>query len=347
MNTLYLDCRMGITSAKIFGALVDIMENPNAFIYDFNKLGMSGVSVELLPDALNGITGVQLEFRRRASDSLDMYDDEIDEDEILEKHHHRRSRTLEDVIDIIEDMSISNEIAGRAIRVYENIVKAYAKANNKETDAVKLRRTGSRDIIASIVGTFVALDKLKPEKVIVSTVAVGDGYARTPRGKMPIPVPEVQLLLEGMPFAAGTESGELCTLCGAALISEIADEYGSLPEMSISKSGAGFGRRTFKSGVNCVRAYFGEHLSTAADESYIKLTSELYGDTDIPEIADELKKIGIINASMSDIYKLNGEKGHKLTIISEAKIADSIATYLLEKTDATQVIRQLVSAYSE
>ena len=34
MDTLYLDCRMGITGAKIFGALVDLMDNPNAFIYD-------------------------------------------------------------------------------------------------------------------------------------------------------------------------------------------------------------------------------------------------------------------------------------------------------------------------
>ena len=91
MYTLYLDCRMGITGAKIFGALVDLMDNPNAFIYDFNKLGLSGVSVEILPDALNGIKGIQLEFRRRSSNDLDMYDEELDDDE-TERRHRRRGR---------------------------------------------------------------------------------------------------------------------------------------------------------------------------------------------------------------------------------------------------------------
>ena len=346
MDTLYLDCRMGITGAKIFGALVDLMDNPNAFIYDFNKLGLSGVSVEILPDALNGIKGIQLEFRRRSSNDLDMYDEELDDDE-TERRHRRRGRSLQDITEIIDDMAISNEVADRAIHVYESIFKAYAKANNRDESTVRLHRTASKDVIASIVGSFVALEKLKPEKVIVSTVAVGAGYTRTPRGKMPIPIPEIQLLLDDIPYTAGTEENDLCTMCGAALISEIADESGNFPEMDIAKSGAGFGVRTFKSGVNCVRAYLGKFLFTSANSSYIKLTADLFDSVDLVKLGEGLEKVDINSICITEVSRLDGAKGRRLEVLCSNDNADSIATYIIENTDTKQVMRQIVSAYSE
>ena len=38
MDTLYIDCRMGVTGNKLLGALMDIMENPDLFVYNFNKI---------------------------------------------------------------------------------------------------------------------------------------------------------------------------------------------------------------------------------------------------------------------------------------------------------------------
>lgn len=349
MDTLYIDCRMGATAVKIFGALIDVMENPNLFVYNFNKICMDGISIQRQDDALNGVTGSQIDFIRRASDELDPYADELDdEEESSIRRHNRRSRGLDDVIDIIDAMDIKNSVADRAIRIYENIVNAYAKANNKASENVKLRRTGSKDVIAAVVGICFALDELKPERVIASTVAVGNGYTRTPRGKMPIPTPEIQLLLEGKPYTAGTENGKLCDLCGAAIIAEIADEFGNLPEMSLSRLGAGFGRRTFKNGINCVRAYLGKALFTTADEAYINLSAEIYDidKTALKELGNELENIGIMSATVSETESLNGIGGYMLNVIVSSENADAVATYILENTDTKHVIRKLVNAYS-
>ena len=72
MDTLYIDCRMGVTGNKLLGALMDIMENPDLFVYNFNRIGMDSISMQRMPDAMNGVTGSQIEFQRRASDEFDL-----------------------------------------------------------------------------------------------------------------------------------------------------------------------------------------------------------------------------------------------------------------------------------
>lgn len=349
MDTLYIDCRMGVTGNKLLGALMDIMENPDLFVYNFNRIGMDSISMQRMPDAMNGVTGSQIEFQRRASDEFDPYADEIDADEAEEHRPLRhRSRTLYDIEDMISELKLDASVKERAIKVYNRIADAAAKTNNRDKETMKMRRTGSRDIIASVVGVCMAMNELKPGKVIASVIAVGDGYMNTPRGRMPIPVPEVQMLLEGVPFNAGTETGELCTLDGAALIAEIADEFGNIPEMTIAKSGAGFGRRTFKSGVNCVRSYLGKSLYTAANEAYIELTAEIYGlDKDeVSELGKELEEIGIVSAHTVAICDMSGNAGHLVKVIVDNETADTVATYIMEKTGTKRVIRSLVNAYT-
>ena len=349
MDTLYIDCRMGVTGNKLLGALMDIMENPDLFVYNFNRIGMDSISMQRMPDAMNGVTGSQIEFQRRASDEFDLYADEIDADEAVEhKALRHRSRTLYEIEDMISELRIDKSIKERVMKVYNRIADVAAKTNNRDKETMKMRRTGSRDVIASVVGVCMAIDELRPGKVIASTVAVGDGYMQTPRGRMPIPVPEIQMLLEGVPFNAGTESGELCTLDGAALIAEIADEFGNFPEMTISKSGAGFGRRTFKSGINCVRAYMGKSLYTAANEAYIELSTEIYGlDKDgISVLGKELEEIGIISAYTEAISDMSGNAGCLVRVIVNSDNADSVATHIMEKTGASRVIRSLVNAYT-
>lgn len=349
MDTLYIDCRMGVNGVKLLGAIIDTMDNPDSFVYNFNKLDVTSIAMQRTTDAQNGITGSYIEFIRRAATEFDPYADEVDDDDSVKiEMPSRQVRTLKDIIAVIDDMPVSQAIKDRAIKVYENIAKADAKANGISVNKLRMYRTGSRDVIAAVVGVFMALEELKPERIIVSTVAVGDGYSYTPRGRLPIPVPEMQILLNGVPYTAGVEPEELCTLDGAALIAEIADEFANMPEMTVQSSGAGFGRRTFKNGINCVRAYLGKSLSTAANESYIELRTEIYGidKSQIYAISSELEGLGIVSAHITDIFDINGNPGITLDVITYTATADTIATYIMEKIGAKRVMRSIVKSYT-
>ena len=349
MNILYIDTRMGATSTKLLGALIDVMEKPDQFIYILNQIGIKGISVHRLDDALNGITGTRLEVRHVSATETDPYADEIDDDGKKHEHISHTHRTLADVIKIINSLSVDEDVKEQAIRVYENIADAISVSNGLDKRSMKLGGTGSRDIIVSIVGVCMAVKELNPEKIIVSTVSDGDGYTHTPRGRMPVPTPELQALLGDAPYTSGTERGELCTLCGAALISELADEYNNMPEMAIKKSGAGFGRRTFKSGVNCIRVYMGKALYTIANAEYVELTAQVY-DKDkeaIIALSAKLGEMGIVSAHMLPIYDINGNDGFIIKVLVEDDKADDVATYILENANADRVMRALMKAYTK
>lgn len=353
MNTMFIDCSMGVNAVKLFGALAELLENPETFVRRFNSIGLSGISLEREQDSINGITGVYMNFSRISDE---MYGDELDDDGGREQHHHSRVyRRLSDVKELIDDLSVSGRIRKRAKNIYDMIAKAYAEANNKRADELILHRTGSRDTIAAVVGVCMLLEELQCDKIIVSPVSVGSGYAVTSRGNLPIPVPAVQNMLNGIPYQAGTEEGELCTIDGAALLREIADEFAQMPDITVIRTGVGFGQRKFRTGVNCVKAYLGKVVRASANAAVAVLEAVLYDDT--PEslalTAERLASLGKAEAYTVPIMSLKGKSGFVLYCVCDNESADAAAGEILRNTSARRVRRtgsasyELVSTLSE
>ena len=233
----------------------------------------------------------------------------------------------------------------RAISIYENITKATAVANGKDVNDVRLHRTGSRDIIASVVGVCMLLEDFEFEKIIASPVATGTGFAMTSKGNLPIPIPALQNLLKEIPYLAGSEEGEICTLEGAAILNEIAYSFEDMPELSIIRSGAGFGQRTFKNGVNCVRVYIGNIISSSANSTITELEAYLCDDN-----SGSLNLVyeRIIAEGAIEVYAIpvSLQNGFLLKCICDNEYADVIASVILRNTSAKNVRRQSVAAYA-
>ena len=92
---------------------------------------------------------------------------------------------------------------------------------------------------------------------MVSPVHVGSGTVRCAHGIMPVPAPATANLLEGAPSYGGEIRGELCTPTGAALLTQFADAFGSMPVMTGAGVGIGIGTKEFPQ-ANCVRVFLGE-----------------------------------------------------------------------------------------
>lgn len=348
MDTLYIDCRMGVSGTKLLGAFVDILDKPEQFIRRFNELGFRGMSIDRQAEAENGITGSRAFFKRE-NDNPDYneYGSEVVKSRRGEHYGGQRSRTLSEIEAIIDELPLSGKIRKRAMSIYENIAAAQAKVKQKNMDEVHLRRTGTRDVIASVVGVCMIVDELDYDKIVVSTVATGKGYAATSRGLLPIPIPVLQILLGDMPYISGSEEGEICTLEGAALLQNIADEFAEMPEMTILRSGAGFGGASYKSGINCVRIYEGTPVVTAANAAFTELKAVLYNDSAnaLSLTAERIESLGVKEAYTYPITSLHGERGYVLKCLCANEIADSVAGEILKNTSATEVQRVTIASY--
>ncbi len=341
MKTLYLDCRMGASGTKLMAALVDLLDNPDKFIYDFNRIGIDGVSVRRTPEAIKGIAGSQLEFNRTASTKEDPYADEIDDNEPVEKvrvKHVRRN--LEMVKELIMKLEVSGKVKEDAIKVYTHIAREAAKVHDKDMNYMTLHRTGSRDIIASVVGVCMILEILKPDDIVVSTVSVGSGYTRTARGRVPVPCAELQRILGNISYVNGDEESEICSLEGGAILSVFAQRSGSMPELTNVKKGAGLGVRVYKKGVNCVRSYIGESVSIAAD-TLVQLNTQIFytDDAEIMAVKKHLVALGCMDVATSIITDSEGNFGYELKCVVGDDKANSVATDIMARTNAQCVYR--------
>ncbi len=362
MDALYIDSRMGITGIKLLGALVDTLENPELFVRRFNEMGFKGLRLEREAEALNGITGSRMQFIRTSDEP--MYDDDEFDDDDGEKSggffsrsknvqpsrsegSRHGGRTLDNVTDIIEDLPLSGKVRKRAVNIYKTIAEAASKANRKPVDELILRRTGSRDIIASVVAICIIIDELEVERIIASPVATGTGYAMTYRGRMPIPIPALQNILGEIPYSSGTEEGEICSLEGGAILKEFADEFSDMPEMVVIRSGAGFGGKNFRSGVNCTRVFMGNVVRTAANASITELEASLYNDSaeTLKLTGERLIEAGALEAFTVPVSLLSGGGGLMLKCICPNDAADDVASEILRNTSATSVRRMAVAAY--
>lgn len=347
MKTLYLDCRMGASGTKIMGALVDLLDNPDKFIYDFNRIGIDGISVRRTPEAMKGISGSQLEFSRTASTKEDPYADEIDDDGSVEKTSVKRvRRNLEMIKTMIMGLEVSSKVKEDAIRVYSHIAREAAKVYDKDMNYMTLHRTGSRDVIASVVGVCMLLDILNPDDVVVSTVSVGSGYTRTTRGRVPVPSAELQRILGNISYVNGEEESEICSLEGAAILSVFAHRSGLMPELTNIKKGAGIGVRTYKKGVNCVRVYIGDSVSIAAD-TLVELKAQIFftSDDEIIAIKKHLVDLGCSDVATSIITDAEGNFGYALKCVVGDDKENLVATEIMARTNAKCVYRVNCSIY--
>ena len=139
------------------------------------------------------------------------------------------------------------------------VALAEAKVHGKSLEEVHFHEVGALDSIVDIIGTAVLIDMIKPDRVVSSVVRDGHGFIMCQHGQIPVPVPATMEI-----FAAANVKlqqcdieNEMVTPTGAAIIAELAESYGTCPEMKIIKTGYGAGKRNFKI-PNVLRVLVGE-----------------------------------------------------------------------------------------
>ena len=173
---------------------------------------------------------------------------------------HRQVRHLPDILGMFETLPPS--IADRAATVFQRLGAAEARVHRTPIDDVHFHEVGAIDCIADVVASVAGFDHLALTELHCSALSLGNGWARSAHGTIPVPVPAVLELVSGVaPTQAGPAPFEATTPTGAALLATLVDHWGPLPPMTIAAVGVGAGERDATEVPNVLRLVIGESAS--------------------------------------------------------------------------------------
>lgn len=270
-QTLYLECAAGISGDMAVAALLDL-----------------GASEQALADALASlpVQGFETRVSRVKKAGLDCCDFAVILDEAHENHdhdmaylhgetaghtpnhehghahedghehahhherhhHHHEHRGMPEIAAIINGAALSERAKATALRIFDVIARAEAKAHGVSADQVHFHEVGAVDSIVDVVAVAVCLDNLDITDVVVTHLCEGTGTVRCQHGVLPVPVPAVANIVEeaGIPLSIQNVQGEFVTPTGAAIAAAIRTKN-ALPErFAIRKTGWGAGKRTYE-----------------------------------------------------------------------------------------------------
>ena len=158
---------------------------------------------------------------------------------------------------MIEDSGLTDTVKEKALQIFEVIGKAEGKIHGMALDDVHFHEVGAVDSIIDIVGAAILIDDLQVDRIVSSPVPTGTGHIHIDHGTYPVPAPATLECLKGVPLKESSLKAELTTPTGAGIIKVLAEEFRTIPPMTVDKIGYGAGTKTFKDHPNVLRVMLG------------------------------------------------------------------------------------------
>ena len=182
--------------------------------------------------------------------------------------HHHPHRNLRDVNEIIEHSTLDESTKDLAKRIFLRVAKAESKVHNRPLGEVHFHEVGAIDSIVDIVGCAILINRIKPDRIFSGVLNEGHGFIECAHGIMGVPVPATsEIFAEGnVRFRQIDIDTELVTPTGAAIIAELAESFGTMPEMAVEKIGWGAGTKELKI-PNVLKVIIGECSVSSREKS--------------------------------------------------------------------------------
>ncbi len=317
MKSLYFDCFSGVSGDMILGALVDSGVDLETIKGELEKLNLTGYSLNAYQTKRGQISGTKVDV-------------ELTEAQNDSNHHGRH---LSDIKKIIGESNLSEEVKKRSLNVFQKIGVAEAEIHNISIEKVHFHEVGALDSIVDIVGSVAGIVSLNADKIYASSINTGEGMVKCDHGTMPVPAPATVKLLEGIPCYSSGVKKELATPTGVAILSEMVDEFGSLPSMKIQSSGFGAGGHEIESTPNLLRLIIGE-TQEAADQNMVMVETNI--DDMNPEFYDHITSrlfdAGAVDVFSSPILMKKNRPAQKLSILVPSTDFQKIQKIVFEES---------------
>lgn len=269
MKSLYLECNAGISGDMLVAALLDLGADKETldkalqsipakgFEYKISRVSKAGVDCcdfDVILDEEHANHDHDMAFLHGNGDAVvhsheHHHDHEHEHSHVPhEHHHHHEHRGLQEVIAIIDATDMSAAAKELALKIFDIIADAEAKAHAVEKNAVHFHEVGAIDSIVDIVAIAVCADSLGVENVIVPELCEGRGTVRCQHGVLPVPVPATANIMQRFGFNVRLlpVQGEFVTPTGAAAAAALMTTDELPQSFKILGIGLGAGKRQYE-----------------------------------------------------------------------------------------------------
>lgn len=333
---LYLECCSGISGDMTVAALLDLGADEGRLREALASLPLEGYEIQISRVKKSGLDAcdfaVILDEEHENHDhdmeylhghthgDMHMHNHDHEHDH---GHDHHVHRGLPEITRIIEAGRMTDGAKRLALRIFDILADAEAKAHGVPREQVHFHEVGAVDSIVDIVAAAVCLDDLAPGRVVLSALSEGMGTVRCQHGVLPVPVPAVTNIVAayGLPIHHTAVQGELVTPTGAALAATVMREHNHLPEnYTIEKIGIGAGKRTYEN-AGILRAMWIRPLETDG-----RLTDRIVKlETNIDDVTGEqlgycmdcLMEAGAKDVSFLPLYMKKNRPAYEVHVICD------------------------------
>ena len=358
---LYFDCSAGISGDMTLGALIDLGADKKVFLTELEKLHLEGYEIAFETTQRNAITAthvnVILTGQEQVHDHTHIHEHIHDHGHTHEHDHEHHShdherghfhRSFRDIRQMIQNSELSKEVKDLSLRIFTRVARAEAKVHHKDMEEVQFHEVGAVDSIVDIVGSAILITMLKPDRICASVVQDGHGFVHCQHGMLSVPVPAVcEIFAESDALIRQIDvDTELVTPTGAAIISELADSFGTMPMMIIDKMGWGAGTKILKI-PNLLKVTLG-YQETVSD-NYTEQDEIMVLETNLDDCTGEmlgaameiLMENGALDAFYTPIFMKKNRPAWCLTVLARPEDTEKMERLIFLHTTTIGIRRHL------
>jgi uncharacterized protein (TIGR00299 family) protein len=308
----FFDCFAGISGDMALGALIDLGVPVDWMADQLQQLPLKGFDLKAQPLARSGIQAQRARV-------------------VIKKNHV--SRNYSDIQSLIQKGQLSDPVKTKSLDIFETLAAAEAAVHGCPRDKVHFHEIGGIDALVDIVGTVLGLEYLGIQDIQASKIPLGSGFVPSAHGTLPIPAPATLKILKNIPVYGTAINSELVTPTGAAIISTLADSFGSPPEMIVHKTGYGAGTRDLEEIPNLLRIVLGTVDNQKTDGILVVETGV---DDMNPEIfgflMERLFEDGALDVYWIPVFMKKNRPGTLIQVLCPRSRKDAIIDRLLSET---------------
>ena len=232
---------------------------------------------------------------------------------------------------MIQGSALSGTVKERAVRLFQRLGEAEAKAHGMPIERVHFHEVGAIDSIVDLVGAAAAIEYLAPERLTCGPVNLGSGRVRMAHGEVSIPAPATAELLRGVPVFGGP-GGELTTPTGAVLLAELVDEFVELPAMVLEGVGYGLGKKDLPTHPNALRLLRGRSAGARAEVMVVETEIDDLPGEGFGFLMERLLDAGALDVYFTPVQMKKSRPGTLVTLLCRRPQLEELAGLLLTES---------------